>query len=61
MLLTNYKPSGKDKWDIRVDGHKKGFIRKERGRFVARITRYVGWNFWDHLDGICFFVSELNR
>lgn len=57
LYLTNFKPTGKNKWDIRIDGGKKGQVRKERGKFIAKLTRHVPL---PALDGICFFVSELN-
>lgn len=57
-MLINFEPSGKNRWNLRIDGGKKGHIKKERGSFVATITRHVHYT---ALDGICFFVAELNR
>jgi len=60
-MLTHFKPSGFNRWDIRVDGSKRGRIEIEkrgaRGLFVAVLTRQVPNA---AKDGICAFVGALN-
>ncbi len=56
-MLTHFKTTGRNKWDIVVDGSKKGRIEKRRGRFTAILTRYT---LNATTDGICFFVADLN-
>jgi hypothetical protein len=58
-MLINFEPAGRNRWDIRIDGRKKGVVVKERGKFVADLTRHVVPH--TALDVICFFVAELNR
>jgi hypothetical protein len=57
MHVIHYIPTGKNRWDIRFDGGKKGRIQKERGRFVAVLTRSVP-NIVK--DGVCAWLETLN-
>jgi hypothetical protein len=56
-MLTNFRPVGKNCWDIRTPEGKRGQVRKQRGKYVARLTRPVDLH---TLDACCFFVAELN-
>jgi hypothetical protein len=56
-MLTEFKPTGKNRWAIRVKGSKKGRIEKRRGSFVAVITRYEGLPL---LESACAFLQTLN-
>jgi hypothetical protein len=56
-MLTHFIPTGRNRWDLKVDGAKKGRIEKQRGSFVAILTRDVSNA---GKDGICFFLAELN-
>jgi hypothetical protein len=56
-MLINYKPTGQNKWDVRVNGSKKGRIEKRRGSFVALLTRHVSL---EVLDSVTSFVAERN-
>ena len=53
-----YEPTGKNKWGVRIDGRKVGQIKKQRGRFVATLSRTVGTA---ALSSICAFVGELDK
>lgn len=60
-MLTQLKPSGTNRWDIKVQGSKRGRVEIEkrgaRGLFVATLTRHVPNAV---LDGVCAFVGALN-
>jgi hypothetical protein len=56
-MFIHFKSADKNRWDIRIDGGKKGRIEKRRGSFVAILTRPVDLA---GLEGVCIFVAEKN-
>lgn len=57
MLVIRFIPTGKNRWDIKVNGSKRGRLEKRRGAMVTVLTRPVPVAV---LDGVSAFVGALN-
>ena len=56
-MRIHFKSTGKNRWNINVNGQKKGSIKRRRGSFVAQIRRFVDPIVLHH---VCKYVAGLN-